>query len=71
MAPSRRSLGVCLCLVLLCATPSWVAGQQSSQKDSSSKTSSSKRSSIISSAGETDLVNGIGDVKPDGVWGVL
>jgi hypothetical protein len=39
---------------------------QSSQSSSENSSSSSKRSKIIPSAGETDLVHGIGDVKPDG-----
>lgn len=68
MGLQRRSLGVCcLCLALLLHAPSWVSAQASKQEGGSSSTaSSSKRSSIIPSAGETDLVNGIGDVKPDG-----
>lgn len=75
MAGLRSRLGVCcLCLALLC-TPSWVSAQsgkseqqQQPKQDSSSKPSSStsKSSTIIPSAGETTLVNGIGDVKPDG-----
>lgn len=66
MGLRRRSLGACcLCLALLLWVPSWVSAQASKQEGSSTA-SSSKRSSIIPSAGETDLVNGIMDVKPDG-----
>lgn len=67
----------CLCLALLCASVQWsAAADPPSSKDGAKPTagsskpaassSSSKTSSIIPSAGETKLVNGIGDVQPDG-----
>lgn len=78
MARSRRSsLGACcLCLALLGASVQWsAAADPPGSKDGAKPTagsskpaassSSSKTSSIIPSAGETKLVNGIGDVNPD------
>lgn len=80
MGRSRRSssLGACcLCLALLAASVQWSAaadapgdGAKPTAAAGSSKpaarSSSSKTSSIIPSAGETKLVNGIGDVQPEG-----
>jgi hypothetical protein len=66
------------CFCCLAALLSWsccsgaaaqpAAGSSSSQQDSRQPGKASKVSKIVATAGETELVNGFGDVRPDGAF---
>lgn len=59
---SVRPLASAVLLVL-------VVAQGLSAEDAKLAANQPKKSSIVASAGEVELVNGIGDVKPSGGWG--